>query len=79
MADAAKDAAVAEAGSSRRQPVGVLTDPASSRDTAYITHPAVFMFVERSTSSSRKRIRKRNTSPAKVLDDARDQSGGLSQ
>ena len=46
MADAAKDAAVAEAGSSRRQPVGVLTDPASSRDTAYITHPAVFMFVE---------------------------------
>ena len=46
MADAAKDAAVGEAGSSRRQPVGVLTDPASSRDTAYITHPAVFMFVE---------------------------------
>jgi len=46
VADAAKDAAVGEAGSSRRQPVGVLTDPASSRDTAYITHPAVFMFVE---------------------------------
>ena len=54
MADAAKDAAVAEAGSSRRQPVGVLTDPASllhpletqpTSRTPCCLH-VLFMFVE---------------------------------
>ena len=33
VADAAKDAAVAEAGSSRRHPVGVLTDPLETQPT----------------------------------------------